>query len=98
MGGEIIPPWVLCPRRAHLLASTLPAVARATAAYFVWCEWMIGRGLGLLRGASSGWCVRCSPGSESLENGGPNPNPNLRRLLGPTRNESSEAQKSYSRG
>ena len=24
---------------------------------------MIGRGLGLLRGASSGWCVRCSPHS-----------------------------------
>ena len=48
-GGEIIPRRVLCPWRAHLLASTLPAVARATAACFVWCEWMIGRGLGLLR-------------------------------------------------
>eukprot|EP00964_Phaeocystis_antarctica_P122012 scaffold85710_cov33-Phaeocystis_antarctica.AAC.1 len=56
---------------AHLLASTLPAVARATAACFVRCEWMVGRGLGLLRGSSSGWCVRCSPGRESLENGGP---------------------------
>ena len=31
---------------------------------------MVGRGLGLLRGTHSGWCVRCSPGSESLENGG----------------------------
>ena len=56
MGGEIIPPWVLCPRRAHLLASTLPAVARATAACFVRCEWVVGRGLGLLWGSSSGWC------------------------------------------
>ena len=46
MGGVIIPRQVLCPWRAHLLASTLPAVARATAACFVWCEWMIGRGLG----------------------------------------------------
>ena len=52
--GEIIPPWVLCPWRAHLLASTLPAVARATAACFVWCGWMVGRGLGLLRGTRSG--------------------------------------------
>ena len=24
-------------------------------------EWMIGRGVGFLRGSSSGWCVRCSP-------------------------------------
>jgi len=63
MGGVIIPRQVLCPWRAHLLASTLPAVARATAACFVWCEWMIGRGLGLLRGTSRGWCVRCSPHS-----------------------------------
>ena len=60
-GGEIIPRRVLCPWRARLLASTLPAVARATAACFVRCSWMVGRGLGLLRGASSGWCVRCSP-------------------------------------
>ena len=44
MGGVIIPPRVLCPWRAHLLASTLPAVARATAACFVRCEWMVGRG------------------------------------------------------
>ena len=58
-GGEIIPPWVLCPWRAHLLASTLPAVARATAACSMRCAWMVGRGLGLLRGTSSGWCVRC---------------------------------------
>ena len=60
-GGEIIPRRVLCPWRAHLLASTLPAVARATAACFVRCAWMIGRGLGLPRASSSGWCVRCSP-------------------------------------
>ena len=73
MCGEIIPRQVLCPWRAHLLASTLPAVARATAACFVWCEWMIGRSLGLLRGASRGWCVRCSPhqafGSRSRDSG-----------------------------
>ena len=61
MGGEDSPRRVLCPWRAHPLASTLPAVARATAACSVRCEWMIGRGVGLLRGSSSGWCVRCSP-------------------------------------
>eukprot|EP00964_Phaeocystis_antarctica_P021581 scaffold11994_cov85-Phaeocystis_antarctica.AAC.1 len=38
-GGEIIPRRVLCPWRAHLLASTLPAVARATAACFVRCAY-----------------------------------------------------------
>ena len=59
-GGEIIPSRVLCPWRAHLLASTLPAVARATAACFVRCEWMVGRGVGLLVVPSSHWCVRCS--------------------------------------
>eukprot|EP00964_Phaeocystis_antarctica_P005597 scaffold3057_cov60-Phaeocystis_antarctica.AAC.2 len=57
MCGEIIPRRVLCPWRPHLLASTLPAVARATAACFVRGEWVVGRGLGLLRGPSSGWCV-----------------------------------------
>ena len=57
MGGVIIPRQVLCPWRAHLLASTLPAVARATAACFVRREWVVGRGVGLLRGSSSGWCV-----------------------------------------
>ena len=31
MGSEENPRRVLCPQRAHLLASTLPAVARATA-------------------------------------------------------------------
>eukprot|EP00964_Phaeocystis_antarctica_P002489 scaffold1301_cov34-Phaeocystis_antarctica.AAC.2 len=40
-----------------------PHVARATAACFVRGEWVVGRGLGLLRGPSSGWCVRCSPHS-----------------------------------
>ena len=44
-GGEIIPRRVLCPWRARLLARTLPAVARATAACFVRCEWVVGRGL-----------------------------------------------------
>ena len=71
-GGEIIPSRVLCPWRARLLASTLPAVARATAACFVRCEWMIGRGLGLLRGSSSGWCVRCQ-GSFPKYSIGPGP-------------------------
>jgi len=47
-GGEIIPRRVLCPWRAHLLASTLPAVAQATAACSMRCAWMVGRGLGLL--------------------------------------------------
>ena len=70
MGGEDSPRRVLCPWRAHLLASTLPAVARATAACSVRCECMIGRGIGLLRGSSSGWCVRCSSGCDNLENGG----------------------------
>ena len=42
-GGEIIPRRVLCPWRAHLLASALPAVARATAACSVRCEWMVDR-------------------------------------------------------
>ena len=71
MGGEIIPPWVLCPWRAHLLASTLPAVARATAACFVRCEWMVGRGVGLLGVSSSHWCVRSSTGRDNHANGGP---------------------------
>ena len=70
MGGEDSPRRVLCPWRAHPLASALPAVARATAACSVRCEWMIGRGVGLLRGSSSGWCVRCSSGCDNLENGG----------------------------
>ena len=61
IGGEIIPRRVLCPWRAHLLASTLPAVARATAACFVRCECLIGRGVSLLGDSSSHWCVKfCS--------------------------------------
>jgi hypothetical protein len=35
MGGEDSPRRVLCPWRAHRLASTLPAVARATAMCFL---------------------------------------------------------------
>ena len=70
MGGEDSPRRVLCPQRAHLLASTLPAVARATAACSVRSECMIGRGIGLLRGSSSSWCFRCSPyGSPSVVRG-----------------------------
>jgi hypothetical protein len=38
MGGEDSPLRVLCPWRAHRLASTLPAVARATAVCFLRCE------------------------------------------------------------
>jgi hypothetical protein len=41
MGGEDSPRRVLCPWRAHRLASTLPAVARATAVCFLRCECLI---------------------------------------------------------
>ena len=43
MGGEDSPRRVLCPWRAHRLASTLPAVARATAVCFLRCECLRGR-------------------------------------------------------
>ena len=36
--GEYSPRRVLCPWRVHPPASTLPAVARATAGRFVRCE------------------------------------------------------------
>ena len=62
---------VLCPWRAHPLASTLPAVARATAGRFMRCEWLVGRGVGALRGSASGFSVRCSPVRDSLESRGP---------------------------
>ena len=52
---------VLCPWRAHPLASTLPAVARATAGRFVRCERLVGRCVGVLRGSARGFCVSCSP-------------------------------------
>ena len=68
-GGKIIPRRVLCPWRArHLLASTLPAVARATAACFVRCEWMVGRDVGLLGVSSSHWCIRSSTGRDNHAN------------------------------
>ena len=38
MGGEDSRRRMLCPWRAHTLASTLPAVALATAGRFVRCE------------------------------------------------------------
>ena len=38
--------------------SLLPQ-AEAPKKNFVRGEWVVGRGLGLLRGPSSGWCVRC---------------------------------------
>ena len=41
MGGW----WVLCPWRAHRLASTLPVVARATAVCFLRCECLRGHPL-----------------------------------------------------
>ena len=62
---------VLCPWRAHPLASTLPAVARATAGRFMRCEWLVGRVACVLRGSSSGPCVGRSPRRVSLEIGGP---------------------------
>ena len=43
MDGEDSPRRVLCPWRVHPAASTLPAVARATAGRFVRCEWLVGR-------------------------------------------------------
>ena len=52
---------VLCPWRAHPLASTLPAVARATAGRFMRCEWLVGRCVCALRYSSCGFCVSCSP-------------------------------------
>ena len=57
MDGEDSPRRVLCPWRVHPPASTLPAVARATAGRFVRCEWLVGRGVGVLRGSASGFCV-----------------------------------------
>ena len=41
VGDEDSPPRVLCPWRVHPAASTLPAVARATAGRFVRCEWLV---------------------------------------------------------
>ena len=52
---------VLCPWREHPLASTFPAVARATAGRFMRCEWLVGRGVGASRGSALGFCVSCSP-------------------------------------
>ena len=64
--GEGESPW-----RVHPPASTLPAVARATAGRFVRCEYLIGRGVGVPRGPASGFWVGCSPVRDSLESGGP---------------------------
>ena len=52
---------VLCPWRAHPLASTLPAVARATAGCLVRCEWLIGRVVCVPKSPACGFCVSCSP-------------------------------------
>jgi hypothetical protein len=68
MGGEDSPRRVLCPWRAHRLASTLPAVARATAVCFLRCECLRGRGAGLPRDPSHRWGARCSSGRDNLEN------------------------------
>ena len=57
MDGEDSPRRVLCPWRVHPAASTLPAVARATAGRVVRCEWLVGRGVGVPRGLASGFCV-----------------------------------------
>ena len=56
MDGEDSPRRVLCPWRAHPAASTLPAVARATAGRFVRCEWLTGRAVCVLRGSASSFC------------------------------------------
>ena len=61
MDGEDSPRRVLCPWRVHPPASTLPAVARATAGRFVRCEWLIGRGVGVPKSPARGFCVSCSP-------------------------------------
>jgi len=68
MGGEDSPRRVLCPWRAHRLASTLPAVARATAVCFLRCECLRGRGAGRPRDPSHSWGAKCSPGRDNLEN------------------------------
>ena len=44
----------------HPAASTLPAVARATAGRFVRCEWLIGRVVCVPKSPASGFCVSCS--------------------------------------
>ena len=59
--GEDSPRRVLCPWRVHPPASTLPAVARATAGRFVRCEWLVGRDIGVLGCSARGFCVSCSP-------------------------------------
>ena len=69
--GEDSPRRVLCPWRVHPPASTLPAVALATAGRFVRSEYLIGRGVGVPRGSASCFWVGCSPVRESLESGGP---------------------------
>ena len=61
MDGEDSPRRVLCPWRVHPPASTLPAVARATAGRFVRCEWLVGRGVGALRGSAQRRTVSLSP-------------------------------------
>ena len=61
MDGEDSPRRVLCPWRVHPPASTLPAVARATAGRFVRCEWLVGRGVCVPKSPASGFCVSCSP-------------------------------------
>ena len=61
MHGEDSPRRVLCPWRGHPPASTLPAVARATAGRFVRCEWLVGRVVCVPKSPSSGFCVSCSP-------------------------------------
>jgi len=60
MGGEDSPRRVLCPWRAHRLASTLPAVAQATAVCFLRCECLRGREVGRPRDPSHRWGARCS--------------------------------------
>ena len=70
MDGEDSPRRVLCPWRVHPPASTLPAVARATAGRFVRCEYLICRGVCVPKSPASAFCVSCSPVRDSRERGG----------------------------
>ena len=72
MGGKDSPRRVLCPWLAHRLASTLPAVARATAVCFLRCDRGIRYGLDVVafelqcyrrgqvgRGPTCGFAMTC---------------------------------------
>ena len=64
---QALPRRVLCPWRVHPPASTLPAVARATAGRFVRCEWPVGCDVGVLRCSISGRSFVCRALATSRE-------------------------------